>query len=297
MNELIGVTTYNGEEDWKRYALIYDRLCMFRWITLEPEGIPEVIGEYDRFLDSGYAVTSDDVEHDNLDDLANRVVQAIQCSISIRFRDRTMPWSLLQPLLYELFARGLAIELNRVMCNVEAVPLEQTFPKTRGIEQFGFDRHYLSAAKTQHNAARIVLKSLPIPTGENSWDKLVDFRRDSDTKTKLSRLRQWMFKISRQDLKPNEIEQELEWAVRDYTEHMKVHELKVTTGTVETVVTATAEVLENVMKFNFSKAAKAMFALKKRKVQLMEAELNAPGRELAYVVKARKELGDGKQRR
>jgi len=51
------------------------------------------------------------------------------------------------------------------------------------------------------------------------------------------------------------------------------------------------EIMENLVKFNWSKIAKGALQVWKRDVELMEAELKAPGRECAYVFDARKRFG------
>jgi hypothetical protein len=43
------------------------------------------------------------------------------------------------------------------------------------------------------------------------------------------------------------------------------------------------EILENLVKFNRSKIANAALQVRKRKVELIKAEMKAPGRECAYV--------------
>ncbi|SPF53317.1 hypothetical protein SBA4_5570010 [Candidatus Sulfopaludibacter sp. SbA4] len=62
-------------------------------------------------------------------------------------------------------------------------------------------------------------------------------------------------------------------------------------GALETVVTATAEALESIAKLRFGAIAKSLFSLKHRTVQLLEAGRQAPGRELAYIVRARDSFG------
>ena len=54
----------------------------------------------------------------------------------------------------------------------------------------------------------------------------------------------------------------------------------------ETIVKLPFEFLENTLKLKFSKLPEPLFTLRKRELYLLEAELNAPGRELAYIVQA-----------
>ena len=53
-----------------------------------------------------------------------------------------------------------------------------------------------------------------------------------------------------------------------------------------------ADIIENLVKFNWSKIAKGALQVSKRKVELMEAEMKAPGRECAYVFDARKRFAE-----
>jgi hypothetical protein len=56
----------------------------------------------------------------------------------------------------------------------------------------------------------------------------------------------------------------------------------------EVYVMPLIEFVEDFAKFNWSKIAKGVLSVKKREVELMEAEMKAPGRECAYVFEARK---------
>jgi hypothetical protein len=68
---------------------------------------------------------------------------------------------------------------------------------------------------------------------------------------------------------------------------MKLHKMKTTTGVLEAVVTTSLSVAEDVLKLRLSKLARLPFAAKNRRVTLLEAEAASPGREVAYIVRAR----------
>lgn len=93
--------------------------------------------------------------------------------------------------------------------------------------------------------------------------------------------------MARAELTPAEVEEKLEYLIDQYQQHMKLHRMKTNVGTLETVVTTSAEVLGDLFSFKWGKAAQALFALKRRQVALLEGELTAPGNEVAYIVKAR----------
>lgn len=63
--------------------------------------------------------------------------------------------------------------------------------------------------------------------------------------------------------------------------------MKANTETVEVLVKFLPETIENLIKLRFSKLPEPLFVFKKRQINLMEAELNAPGKEMAYIIKTR----------
>jgi hypothetical protein len=69
---------------------------------------------------------------------------------------------------------------------------------------------------------------------------------------------------------------------------MHLHQMKTKTGVLEIVVTTGAEIAEDLVKFRWGKLAKAPFTITHKKIDLLQAEMKAPGREIAYVVKAKK---------
>lgn len=88
----------------------------------------------------------------------------------------------------------------------------------------------------------------------------------------------------------NEIEDELEGLLDDYAAHMRLHRMKYRRGTLRAIVTAIAEVAENLPRLRFKRAVEPLFDVFDRKIALTEAELNAPGREVAYLVHARERV-------
>jgi len=67
-----------------------------------------------------------------------------------------------------------------------------------------------------------------------------------------------------------------------------VYEIKYSRGILETILTTTAEMVENFGKLQLGRIVKTPFNLKRHKIDLLEAEVNAPGREIAYTIRARK---------
>jgi hypothetical protein len=134
------------------------------------------------------------------------------------------------------------------------------------------------------------MNRLPQPDETVSWEQILEFRNDADSKGKFWGLRTWMSEIAKEQISPAEITEKLEWSLYEYENHMKLHHMKVNYGILRTLVTAGTGVVENLIKFSWSKAAELLFSVHDRKLALLEAEAGAPGRELAYIVAAREKF-------
>jgi len=163
--------------------------------------------------------------------------------------------------------------LSIIMETTREATFVTTFPYTE------YTRELPNSSKG--DVAQVVIKRLPLPSNETPWEQLIDYRNDAKTQKSLLDLRRWIRKISTENLAPHEIEEEIEWLINEFESHMKLHKMKENTETVEVITKAPLEFLE----LKFSKIIEPLFAIKKRKINLLEAEMNAPGREISYIVK------------
>jgi hypothetical protein len=88
-----------------------------------------------------------------------------------------------------------------------------------------------------------------------------------------------------------EILDEFDWQLNVYSKALEIHRIKASQSFVEVYLITPLEIIEDLVKFNWSKIAKGVLSVKKRKIELLEAEEKAPGRECAYVFDARKRFG------
>lgn len=166
-----------------------------------------------------------------------------------------------------------------VMEKTKGVTTVTTFPYTE------YARKVPNSRKA--DVAQIVINRLPLPNNETSWEQIIDYRNDPENQNNLLGLRHWIRKISKEELSKAEIEDEIEWRINEFQNHMKLHKMKANTETLEAVVKAPLEIIENLIKLKFSKIPEPFFALKKRQINLLEAELNAPSKEISYIIKTR----------
>jgi hypothetical protein len=181
-----------------------------------------------------------------------------------------------QGLSFEESNVRLDAALLSLIPGVEAVPILPTSPTPVGAKA---------------DIVQVVVNALPTPADDESWERILEFRADTAAREQFARLRDWMNDMARGGLTPGEVEDRLEAHLADYREHMRVHKMKVETGMLETVVIAAAEWIEDLSKFNWGKLAKGLFAFKHRQINLLESELKAPGRAVAFVDAARAAFG------
>ncbi|HFQ5433778.1 TPA: hypothetical protein ACGVBV_004286 [Vibrio vulnificus] len=159
---------------------------------------------------------------------------------------------------------------------IDAVPISHPF------EDLDIDSEI-----TRDSAIRLTLREFPVPSDSTPWEGIRDFRSDKEATDKFWELKQWMNKAGKSGLKQYEVQDELRGLINEYNKRMSLHKLKQQTGTFEVVVTTTASVAEDLVKFKWSNAIKSIFQVHKQDVKLLEDELNIPGKEVAYIANAK----------
>jgi hypothetical protein len=112
------------------------------------------------------------------------------------------------------------------------------------------------------------------------------FKSASDSSRMLLSLRTWIHKARRTAASPKEIAAELDSLIGEYKSYLRMHQIKTGEIVFETLVTAVADVVENLAKFRYGQLARMPFRMREKRMALLEAELNAPGRDISYIVKA-----------
>jgi hypothetical protein len=147
-----------------------------------------------------------------------------------------------------------------------------------------------------HRAIELVLPHMPVPAPDTPWEDILNFRRDPVAKERLHRLENWDRRIMAGESTRAQVEADLREDLHSYEEHMRLHSMKINHGVLKTIVKTTAQVLEATARLKFTEIADALFMFSERRLALLEAELTAPGRHLAYVVNARERFAGAPRR-
>jgi hypothetical protein len=138
----------------------------------------------------------------------------------------------------------------------------------------------------------VAFEELPMPGMESSWEDILAFREEMKDK-------KWTFRRFLKDLATKkqaqaEIRDDIEWTLNQYREAMEVHRLKSAHSFVDVFLIAPLGILEDIVKFKWSKLAKSALSVRTRKIDLREAQSHAPGNECAYVFDALKRFAKHK---
>lgn len=288
MAKFVGVTDIlmlQNEALAKRAALIFDNLCFSaisttRWletriVTEKLNPLRNLLAKHDWLLEKGVTVAapsefgSDAITQEVLDwTFSNpELLHALEPMMS-RLRD---------PHGAELVEGARSRISRRAALRLEAQSGWET-----AVFEHGAGDAPLFATGT-NSVAQVVLESIPVPDDSTAWEEIIEYRSDPESRTRFHRLKHWINGMVAQNRSPHELSDEIQTLIAEYEHHMKVHHMKLRAGVLETFVTASAEILEGLVKIKWSDAARTLFSVRRRRIQLMEEELRAPGRQLAYL--------------
>lgn len=202
-------------------------------------------------------------------------VKSIQTRISKdpSFGHKLINW-VLQLLDYD--RRGIARDLRNKF-GINAFPVYPSITT--------FNNEFLDG---KNDVIQVILNALPEPDIETvSWEQIMDFKNDPNTSNKLFSLRHWINNFARKTRTYVECHEELEYLCNEYRKHIHLHKMKAANGVLESFLLTSAEIVEGLIRVKPTKIVETLFSLRKHKVKLIEDELNAKGRDLAYIVQVK----------
>ncbi len=167
-----------------------------------------------------------------------------------------------------------------------------------GISASVFGTNFLirnSEQKSDNGVLNIIMSQLPVlDNSDINIDALVDFLKDEQTQVKRRRLFSWQNdienKIESGSLKLEHLPDLIATLIDDYKSHVELSELNYKYGKIEVLLVVVSNILSGLTLLGLPTAVKNLIEFKKRKVELLKSEIEAPGRELAYIAYAHKKL-------
>jgi hypothetical protein len=146
-------------------------------------------------------------------------------------------------------------------------------------------------SSTKADVARLLLAELPQPAELVDWEQILDFRANDEVRAKFSLLKRWVNELAATAIPLPEAADAYRALAADYEAALRTARVKLEKTTVEIFLTTVGDFLENLSKLKLGKLAALPFQIKKERMSLYEAEQKAPGRELAYLINAKKQFG------
>jgi hypothetical protein len=139
---------------------------------------------------------------------------------------------------------------------------------------------------------RLVIEHLPLPSESVAFQDVLEFRAEASKNGLPQELRVWMNEVAAAKLTPFEIEDKLDALMHRYQIALKAHRMDVALGRVEMVLLPIGDAIEELLRFRWGTMARKLFELKRLQTRRMFVDpQNLPGREVAYIVKARERFG------
>lgn len=123
---------------------------------------------------------------------------------------------------------------------------------------------------------------------------LIDFLKDEETLRRRRRLFNWQNQIQAEvdkgEINIKHIPDMIATMLDDYTEWLKISKLKLNYGIYESLLSIPENIVTALSIVGLPKAIKNMMQFRKYELELRQAELQAPGRELAFIAHAKRKF-------
>jgi len=177
---------------------------------------------------------------------------------------------------------NLIFKMEDIRSRIDAAALAKKDPMTEFLPIVNSFNSY-SELKTPQFAAHFILNKLPIPAASTSWEQLIDFRSDEEIKRKYYALINWVNEVSQKDMPIHYLSDQFNYLYSEYSKQYALHKLTTSLTTVELLITVGIGFVSSVLQNNLIDALKNLVTIRKQQVDLLKAEKEITGRELAYV--------------
>lgn len=134
---------------------------------------------------------------------------------------------------------------------------------------------------------RVVVDSLPEADDTTPWEDLTEFKNDPLTRLQYRELLRWVQSLKEAKRTDQELQDEIDYLLAAFDDHVRRARLKHTRGAIEWLITIPLAMLEDIINRRIVQAAQRPFAGGRVRIELEQAERSAPGRDVAFVAKAR----------
>lgn len=181
----------------------------------------------------------------------------------------------IQPLLKFYLTHDIIARIDAIKFR-EMDELNEYIPSLRNIGT-------LFTETKKNQIIQFILKDIPEPVTETSWEQIIEYRSDEEIKNKYLALINWINKVSNSNMKLSEIKEEYDYLYSEYIKQFKLHKIKYNNSKVEIILNATLNFITNFATGNYTTSFKDLIQFNVKNAQLLQDESKIPGREIAYI--------------
>lgn len=124
-----------------------------------------------------------------------------------------------------------------------------------------------------------------MPADTVSWEQIMDFKADLDSKAKYYALINWINETSKSNLSFSEIEDKFKYLYHEYCQLYERHKMATKFNNIEVLITGAIDIISNIATARAGSLLSTLYKIKKENLQLLKDERSFSGRELAYIHK------------
>lgn len=131
--------------------------------------------------------------------------------------------------------------------------------------------------------AQVALSHVPMPGDDVPLADILAFTREDETRRQVASLRLWIARTALETRSFEDVSLELDSMLHDFTQHMNLADMRAKDSMLHLLVGIPLEIAQELLHLRPKAAADALFSVKARRADRLEAELSAPGHEVAYL--------------
>ena len=202
MKQLIGIHTIALlPQNPKQDLLLFDRLCVpifksnleLLKLMTKSDSVKEKLDDLEWLYDSGYIFDSQIGENSSIDDDEFREVKRKFSIVMDKFK-----------------------QYKSLSDNEKEIQRDSIITDTK----LWF---------TLVDVYQVVLRNLPIPDDTTSFEQIIDFRNDAESREKIIALKNWINEMSKGNLSASELDDKLQYLANEYKRYTKLHKMKTNT--------------------------------------------------------------------
>ena len=135
----------------------------------------------------------------------------------------------------------------------------------------------------KHDVVKISLSALPVPVEDMSWQQIIEYRNDHDTKDSFLLIKELMSEIARGTFTLFQVEETLEYLLNRFRRNLETHQINATTMALSAYVVAKPEFIQTLAGAGPDWGSRALFSVEHRKIGLLEGESTSAGSAVAFL--------------